>query len=196
MLAGMNGLDYAIVAIIAVGALHGLTRGVIRMATSIVSLAVGIYAASVYYNTAARMAAAWLKTGPTLSAVAGYAAVFAIVFVAIEYAGARVINLARAIHLNWADRLAGGAFGAAIGALVAGLVVLGLTAALPDNAPLLVNSRLAPRALRYNQMLLGYVPPQVKDEYERKRQELMREWSLKIESPEAPPPTAATPGPS
>lgn len=196
MLAGMNGLDYGIIAVIAVSALHGLTRGVIRMATSIVSLGAGIYAASAYYGQAGRVAAIYLKTGPALSAVIGYAAVFAIVFIAIAYVGARATRLAYTIHLNWADRLAGAAFGAALGAIIAGLAIVGLTTALPDNAPLLANSRLAPRVLRYNQMLLAYVPPQVKDEYERKRQELYREWALKIEDPGAPPAAAATPGSS
>lgn len=196
MLAGMNGLDYGIIAIVAVSALHGLTRGVIRMATSIVSLGAGIYAASVYYGRAGRLAAAYLKTGSALSALIGYAAVFAIVFIAISYVGARATRLARAIHLNWADRLAGAAFGAALGAIIAGLAVVVLTTVLPDNAPLLANSRLAPRVLRYNQMLLAYVPPQVKDQYERKRQKLYREWALKIENPGAPLAPAATPGPS
>ena len=74
MFAGMNGLDYAIIAIVALGALHGLTRGALRMATSILSLVLGIFAASLYYGRAAALAESYLKTSPTMSAVIGYVA--------------------------------------------------------------------------------------------------------------------------
>lgn len=185
--AGMNGLDYAILAIIGVGALSGLTRGALRMATSILSLILGIYAASVYYERAAGIVHKYLATNPTISALAGYAAVFAIVFIAIEYAGGRVIRLANIIHLNWIDRLAGAVFGASIAAICAGLVVVGLTAVLPPNPALLRDSKLAPRVLGYNQVLMAYVPAQVKKSYEEKRAELYRQWISKTEGPEASP---------
>lgn len=178
----MNGLDIAIIAIVGIGAFGGLTRGALRMATSVLSLVLGIYAASVYYGRAAAIAHKYLSTSPTMSALIGYVAVFAIVFFAIEYAGATVVRLAQIIHLSWIDRLAGGLLGAAIGALIAGFVVLGLTALLPPNPSLLRNSRLAPQVLGYNQVLMAYVPPQVKKAYEEKRSELYRQWILKAES--------------
>jgi membrane protein required for colicin V production len=178
----MNGLDIAIIAIVGIGAFGGLTRGALRMATSVLSLVLGIYAASVYYGRAAAIAHKYLSTSPTMSALIGYVAVFAIVFFAIEYAGATVVRLAQIIHLSWIDRLAGGLLGAAIGALIAGFVVLGLTALLPPNPSLLRNSRLAPQVLGYNQVLMAYVPPQVKKAYEDKRSELYRQWILKAES--------------
>jgi len=178
----MNGLDIAIIAIVGIGAFGGLTRGALRMATSVLSLVLGIYAASVYYGRAAAIAHKYLSTSPTMSALIGYVAVFAIVFFAIEYAGAAVVRLAQIIHLSWIDRLAGGLLGAAIGALIAGFVVLGLTALLPPNPSLLRNSRLAPQVLGYNQVLMAYVPPQVKKAYEDKRSELYRQWILKAES--------------
>jgi membrane protein required for colicin V production len=185
--AGMNGLDYAILALVGMGALSGLTRGALRMATSILSLVLGIYAASVYYERAAAFAHQHLSTSPTASALIGYGAVFVIVFVAVEYAGATVIRLAQIIHLNLIDRLAGAALGASIGALIAGFVVLGLTAVLPPNPALLRNSRLAPRVLGYNQFLMAYVPPEVKKSYEEKRAELYRQWVIKAEGPEPSP---------
>ena len=181
--AGMNGLDYAILAIVGIGALSGLTRGALRMATSILALVLGIYAASVYYQRAAAIAHQDLATSSTMSAVIGYAAVFAIVFIAIEYAGGRVIRLAQIIHLNWIDRLAGGVLGASIGAILAGLVVVAMTAVLPPNPALLRDSKLAPRVLGYNQVLMAYVPAQVKITYEEKRAELYRQWVIKAESP-------------
>jgi membrane protein required for colicin V production len=165
-LSEMNGLDYAILAIVGLGALSGLTRGALRMATSILALVFGIYAASVYYQRAAELARRYLATNPMLSDVIGYAAIFLIVYIAIEYAGGRIARLVQMIHLSWIDRLAGGILGASIGALLAGLVVVLMTAALPPDPPLLRDSKLAPRVLGYIQVLLDYVPEQVKFTYE------------------------------
>jgi membrane protein required for colicin V production len=177
----MNGLDYAILALVGLSALGGLTRGALRMATSILSLVIGIYAASVYYGRAASIAQKYLSTSPTVSALIGYAAVFLIVFLAIEYAGATVARLAQIIHLSWIDRLAGAVLGASIGAIIAGFVVLGMTAVLPPNPSLLHDSRLAPQVLSYSQVLMAYVPAQVKKSFEEKRAELYRQWVLKAE---------------
>src|ERR1700691_2144628 len=179
MFAGMNGLDYAIIAIVGLSALHGLTRGALRMSTSILSRGLGIFAASLYYGRAAALAERYLKTSPTMSAVIGYVAVFVIVFIAVEYVGGRVVTLVKIIHLSAIDRLAGAAFGAVIGLVLAGLMVVAITAVMPATPPLLRDSKLAPRVLQYNQVLLAYVPPQVKISYEEKRTEMMQYWQSK-----------------
>jgi uncharacterized membrane protein required for colicin V production len=184
---GLNGLDYAILAIVGFGALSGLTRGALRMATSILALVLGIYAASIYYPRAEVIAQKYFTTSPTASAVIGWAAVFIIVYIAIEYVGGRVIRLTQIVHLTWIDRLAGGVLGASIGAVLAGLVVVGLTMVLPPKTSLLSDSKFAPRVLGYNQVLMAYVPSQVKITYEEKRAELYREWVIKAEGPSPSP---------
>jgi uncharacterized membrane protein required for colicin V production len=184
---GLNGLDYAILAIVGFGALSGLSRGALRMATSILALVVGIYAAATYYLSAEALAHKYLSANPTLNTAIGYVAVFLVVYIAIEYIGGRIIRLAQIIHLNWIDRLVGGVLGASIGAVLAGLVVVALTAVSPPNPALLRDSKLAPRVLGYNQVLLAYVPPQVKVTYEQKRAELYRAWILRDEGPSPSP---------
>jgi len=186
----MNGLDYAILALIGFGALYGLARGALRMATSILSTVIGLYAASEWYGQAGALAQRHLGTSPTVSPIIGYAAVFAIAFIAIEYAGGRLVTLVNIVHLSWIDRVCGALFGAAIAAVFAGLDILVLTAILPISPPLLRNSQLAPRVLAYNQALLAYIPPQVKHMYENKRDDLYRYWNGRDENP-APSPSPA-----
>ncbi len=186
-IADMNGLDYVILAIIGLGALSGLTRGALRMATSILALVLGIYAASVYYAQAAAIAHQYLTTNPTISDVIGYAAIFLVVYIAIEYAGSRIIRLMQIIHLNWIDRIAGAILGATIGAVLAGLIVVAMTAVLPPDPPLLRDSKLAPRVLGYDQALMAYVPAQVKTTYEEKRDELYHQWVAKDQGPDPSP---------
>jgi membrane protein required for colicin V production len=183
----MNGLDYVILAIIGLSALSGLSRGALRMATSILALVFGIYAASVYYARAAALADQYLKANPMVSDVIGYVAIFLIVYIAIEYAGSRIIRLTQIIHLNWIDRLAGALLGASIGGILAGLIVAAMAAAMPPDSPLLQNSKLAPHVRGYNEALLAYVPEQVKTTYDEKREELYRQWGAKDEGPDPSP---------
>ena len=55
-MAGLNNLDYGIIAIVVIGALYGLGRGVLRMATSILSLIVGVAVASTWHERAGALA--------------------------------------------------------------------------------------------------------------------------------------------
>ncbi len=186
----MNWLDYALIAIIGFGVLHGLSHGVLRMATSILSFVLGIYAASLWHGRAGALAQSHLGTSPATSDIIGYIAIFLLVFVTVEIVGQRIIALAQLAHLNFIDRLAGAVFGAALATIFAGLNIVFLTAILPPNYPLLQNSELAPEVLSYDQRLLGYIPPQVKQMYEDKRDRLVRYWNGKRNNPATAPDSA------
>jgi len=188
MAAQPNGLDYAIIAVVGFGALYGLGRGALRMATSILSLALGLYAASTWYLRVAAFAAKQLGTGPALSRALGYAIVFLLVFVAIEFAGRRIIVLVNLVNLGCIDRLAGGIFGAGIGVVLAGLAIVAMTAFSAPNPPMITDSQFAPTVLAYNEALLAYVPPEVKKEYETKREQVYRYWVDRKKAPGHSPP--------
>ena len=190
----MNALDYAIIGAVAFGALYGVSRGVLRMATSAASLIAGVYFASQYHAAGGSMAERVVgpSAGPAVIAVLGYIAVFAIVFAGVEAAGNILIRLLQIVHLNWADRLGGGVVGAAVASLIAGFGVVLLTAFLPSDSMLLRESQLAPHVLAYNRVLLGYVPAEVRDAYQVRRDALVRYWLE--HSPLAG--SAATPAPS
>jgi membrane protein required for colicin V production len=190
MAAGMNWLDYALLIIVGLSIVHGLSHGALRMLTSILSFSLGIYGASVWHNYASGLAQSHFGTSPVSSAIIAYVAIFLLVFAAVELAGQRIIALAELVHLNLLDRLAGAAFGALLGAIFAGLNIILLTTVLPPNYPLLQNSELAPEILSYDQKLMGYVPPQMRQVYQDKRDQLTRYWNAKRNSPvTAPEPT-------
>ena len=173
---GLNGLDYAAIAIVAVGAIYGLQRGALRMVTSVLSLAAAVYFASLYYTKAGAFAETQLGSSHTVGAVVGYVAVFALIFTAVEIIGTSAIRLMHIIHLSPLDRLAGGILGAGIAAVFAGLAVMLLAAVLPSDAALLRNSQLVPMLLAYNEMLVGYIPGDARLAYERNRDDLMKYW--------------------
>ena len=179
----MNSLDYALIIIIGLSVLHGLSHGALRMLTSILSFALGIYGASKWHGQVGALVQSHFGTSPITSDIIGYVVIFLLVFAAVEIVGQRIIALAEFIHLNLLNRLAGAALGAVLGALFAGLNIVLLTTLLPPNYPLLQNSELAPEILSYDQKLLEYAPSQVKQVYENKRSQLARYWNTKRNSP-------------
>ncbi len=195
MAAQLNGLDYGIIAIIGFGTLYGLGRGALRMATSILSLALGLYVASMWYQRVGAYVEKLFKTSPAVSGAIGYVLVFILVFVAIEFAGRRVIMLVNLVNLGCIDRLAGGVFGAVLGVVLAGLTILAMTAYMAPNPPMITDSQFAPTVLAYNEALLAYneallayVPPEVKKEYETKREQVYRYWIDRKKAPAHSPP--------
>ena len=183
MAGAMNWLDYALLVIIGLSVVHGLSNGALRMLTSLLSFGLGIYGASVWHHQAGALAQAHLGTSPLTSEIIGYAAIFVLIFVAVESVGQRLIALVAATRLNLLDRLAGAGLGAVLGAILAGLNIMLLTALLPSNYPLLLNSQLAPKILSYDRELIEYIPPQVKQIYQDKRDQLSRYWNAKNASP-------------
>jgi membrane protein required for colicin V production len=172
----MNGLDFLILVLGGLSLVYGLFRGALRMVTSAVSLVAAIYVASLYYETVGAAAERMLSVNPTVGAAIGFAVVFAAIFVAVEIAGGFVSRLVHTIHLGVLDRLAGGVFGFAIGMTVAGLVVMGLAAALPSDAAILRDSELAPEVLGYTERVISFVPAEIRDSYAQKRSDLYRFW--------------------
>ncbi len=173
---GLNGLDYVGIVLFAVGAIFGLQRGALRMVTSVVSLAAGVYFASLYYARAGSFAEAQFGSSHSVGAVIGYIAIFALIFTAVEIIGTSAIRLMQIVHLSPLDRLAGGLLGAGIAAVFAGLAVMLMAAVLPPDAAILRNSQLVPMLLAYNDMLVGYIPADARLAYERNRDDLMKYW--------------------
>ncbi len=172
----MNQLDLAILAVIALGAIYGLLRGVLRMASSIVALAAGIYLASIYYPQVAAFAQTLFGLGATASATLGYIVVFLLVFVVVAGLGEAISRILQIARLGWIDRVCGAAAGVAVGGALMGLFLMILTAMLPVDAALLRESKLAPAVLSYAETLIAYIPEELKDSYRAKRDELWRLW--------------------
>ena len=172
----MNGLDYAIVLLVACGAVYGVRRGAMRMLTSAVSLLGAIYVAAAYYEPLAARLTGELSLGPAAAKTAAYIGLFVIVFAAVEIAGSLLVQFAHAANLGLVDRLAGAALGASVAAVIAGLGVVVATATLPPGAKFVRESELAPKLLAYNRYLAGQIPAEIRRDYEVKRKTLMRYW--------------------
>ncbi len=187
----MNGLDYLIVAIVALSALHGYARGILRIASSLIALVAAAYFSSIYSPVAgAGLARAFGLRAASGNAL-GYVVIFLAVMILVAWAGGKLAELIRAVHMSWADRLGGSVIGAALGALVAGLMVVAATLTLPADTPAIRNSELAPRLLQYTHDLAGFVPSEIRDEYYRRESQVIGYWQAHKATPPGPAPGSA-----
>jgi uncharacterized membrane protein required for colicin V production len=173
----MNGLDYLILVMIALGAIHGSSRGILRIASSLIALVAAVYLASLYSHRAGAYLTHAFSVRPGTGTALGYLIIFLTVMVVVAWGGSKLAELIRAVHMSWVDRLGGAVVGAAFGALVAGLVVVVVTVMLPVNAPFVRQSELAPRVLDYCHDLAGFVPEEVRDAYYYRESQLITYWN-------------------
>jgi len=142
-MAGLSSLDTAVVAILGIAIVRGVWIGLIREGFSIAALGGGLLAIRYGIGPAAGFLdeVSGGELGPSLSMwIAGAAIGIAVVF-AIGTAGKVLRRGARAVGLGWADRIAGGAIGAAEGALAAGVLLVVATWALGPDDPIVEGSR-------------------------------------------------------
>jgi membrane protein required for colicin V production len=172
----MNVLDYALMAFVALGAIHGIRQGALRMLTSVVSLGAAVYLAASHHARAGEFIAREFGAEPTVAAVLGYVSVFVAVFAAVQVVGMIAINLVHLVKMGLLDRLAGSLLGAAVASALAGVAVMLLAAILPPNAELLTDSQLAPELLAYNEMLVARIPAQAREAYDQSTVDRLRTW--------------------
>ena len=135
-------LDGVVLAILAVMTARGLFIGLIREAFSMAALATACIAVRYGRHPLASALDSLTNQGipPSITPwIAGaLLAILSITTVGILGRGLR--RGIRAVGLGWADRIGGGALGAAEGALIGGLVIIGTVWALGSDAPIVANS--------------------------------------------------------
>lgn len=122
----MTGFDVAVIVVIALSALLGLWRGVIR---EVFALAAWVAALVCMFLLGERLGVALpleaiTRDVPWLRSLIGYALVFIGVFVLVSVVGYVFSRLVKAIGLSFVDRALGGVFGLIRGALIVVLLVL------------------------------------------------------------------------
>jgi membrane protein required for colicin V production len=139
----MNAFDVILIAIIIVGAVLGLARGLTRIVIGLLSILVAFYLASHFQDPVAAFFTGH-QVGQTTARVAAYVVIFLGTMIAGGVVAWFVGKMLKLAMLSWADRLAGGAVGI-LGALLAGaFLVHPLASSVPGGSSLLAGSKLAP----------------------------------------------------
>ena len=139
----LGAVDMAVAVVLAIAVLRGLWKGMILMAFSLAALAAACIA--IRFGTAPF--AIWLAgtTGWELSPLPGQILAGAVLgigtLVVVRLVGRGLRRGVRAVGLGFADRLGGGALGAAQGALLVALAMLVASVTLGTDHPALRDSR-------------------------------------------------------
>jgi len=156
----MNGLDWAIVAILLLSVLLAAAQGFLHELISLAGVVVGYLLAAWEYWRVARWILPYVKSDAVAESAA-FIGIFIAVVITAGILGRIVRWLAHEAGLVWADRLLGALFGAIRGSVIVAVLVLALAAFAPGSQWLgrsslggyfLVGSRgmswLAPATLR------------------------------------------------
>lgn len=176
----MNILDIVFCIIIALLAIRGVFRGLVRETASILGLVLGFVLANSFYAELSPRLEELLGCSPGLASLAAYLGIFLGVMAAIFLLASLVRKILKLIMLGWLDSLGGGALGAFKGALLCSIIVMALTTFLPSRAGILVNSRLLPYVNEFNDLLSDVLPQEMRDQFLTRSRELQKEWEQRL----------------
>jgi membrane protein required for colicin V production len=153
-------VDYAIIGIIALSAIIGLARGLIREVLALGVWIAALLAAWFFYRPVAEQLTPWLET-PSLRMGAAVVLIVLGVLIAGAIVGWVLSLLVEKTGLTGTDRLLGMVFGAGRGAVVVALLVFlaSLTPVVED--PWWAQSELLPRFQLLADAMLDLIPPEV-----------------------------------
>ncbi len=171
----MNALDIVICVIGGYCLIRGLFRGIIKEITSIVGVFIGFYGAYTYYPMVATLLSGWITNKSYLSIISFFL-IFTMILLAVGFVGVILKHLFKAAALGWADRILGGTFAMVKAVLIISVLLIALTAFLPENSPLMRHSRLAPHVSSASEKLVACVPEKMKLKFHDNIKALKESW--------------------
>ncbi len=167
----MNLLDLGIIVLLGLITLRGYYRGLFQELAVLVGLVGGVVVAAHTYL----LLAGWLKPVIAEPRYARWVA-FAVVFVAVYWITRMVAHFIQRLlyhlYLDFFDRLLGGAFALAKGALLVGFALMLLGGMLLRDSHLLKGSVAAPHLVSLARQSLSLLPP----DFKQRMQEYFKEW--------------------
>ncbi len=174
----MNPLDVVIIIVIGYGLIRGIFRGMIKEASSIVGVLAGFYAAYTYYPMVSEFVEKWITSGPFLNVVS-FMLVFCGVFLVVSMVGVVIKYLMKASSLGWLDRILGASLGFVKGILIISVLLVALTALLPEEAKLVKTSLLAPHVTVISENMAKVVSDDLKKTYAARLEEIKKAWKVR-----------------
>jgi membrane protein required for colicin V production len=164
----MSGLDFILLAVIALAVLLGVVEGLVRMVLSWVFFFGAFIAASLLYAYPAAWLSSWVELRAVRNAL-GFAAVFFAVFLAgnvVVWLLTKWLDMAK---LRVMDRTMGGLFGLALGLTLSTLIVFFVVSALPQGNAHVDRSVLAPALTKLSDFTVYTMPGELRSAYTRGR---------------------------
>lgn len=157
----MNWLDVLLVLPLVVGLVRGLMHGLISEIIAIVVVILGVLGARLWAPAFSTFLLAQFAWPQGVCDVVAYTLLFLGIAIVLAIVAKMLTKFMRAIHLGWANRLLGGAFGVAkygILVLIAVFVMDRTNQAFHwlDNAPVVKSSVVYPQMVKATNVLLSF----------------------------------------
>jgi membrane protein required for colicin V production len=171
----MNLFDMLAIVILAFCVFRGMFRGLIKEISSIIGVLGGFYAAYTYYTAPAELLSRWISD-PAHVNILSFLLIFCIVFLGISMLGVVIKYVLNIAFLGWFDRICGTGFGLLKGILLVSVLLIIFTTFLPNNAPFVKDSVLAPRISLVSEKMAKVVSRDMKQQFAEKIEELKKSW--------------------
>lgn len=167
----MNLLDLGILVLLALITLRGYYRGLFQELAVLVGLVGGVVVAAHTYLRLAALLQRWI-TDPIHARWLAFALVLVAVYWLTRLVAHFLQRLLYHLYLDFFDRLLGGAFALAKGALLVGFGLMFLGVFLPRDSHLFRGSRTAPYLITLSRQTLGLLPP----DFKHRLQDYLKQW--------------------
>jgi membrane protein required for colicin V production len=167
----MNLLDLGIIVLLGLITLRGYYRGLFQEVAVLVGLVGGVVVAAHTYLRLAGLLHPWV-TDPQHARWIAFAVMFVAVYWLTRMVAHYIQRLLYHLYLDFFDRLLGGVFALAKGALLVGFGLMLLGVVMPKNSHLLKGSVAAPHLVSLARQSLGLLPPDFKE----RLNDYLKEW--------------------
>ena len=167
----MNLLDLGIIVLLGLITVRGFFRGLFQEVAVLVGVVGGVVVAAHTYLRLASLLQPWI-TDPQYARWVAFAVVFVAVYWLTRLVAHFIQRLLYHLYLDFFDRLLGGVFALAKGALLVGFALMLLGVVLPKNSHLLKGSVAAPHLMALSRQSLGLLPP----DFKQRLNDYLKEW--------------------
>jgi uncharacterized membrane protein required for colicin V production len=191
----MNLLDLGIIVLLALITMRGYFRGLFQEVAVLVGIVAGVVVAAHTYFRLAELIRPWI-TDPLYARWVAFAVIFVAVYWVTRLAAHFLQRVLYHLYLDFFDRLLGGTFALAKGALLVGFGLMFLGVVLPKNSHLFQGSVAAPHLISFSRQSLGLLPP----DFKQRLNDYLKEWRRPRDQHQAgeswPPQGQESPAPS
>jgi membrane protein required for colicin V production len=176
----MNLLDLGIIILLGLITLRGYYRGLFQELAVLVGVVGGVVVAAHAYLRLAGWLQPWI-TNPQHARWVAFAVVFVAVYWLTRLVAHGLQRLLYHLYLDFFDRLLGGTFALAKGALLVGFGLMFLGVVLPRDSHLLKGSAAAPKLISFSRQSLELLPA----DFKQRLQDYLKQWRQPQEKQQA-----------
>jgi len=167
----MNLLDLGIIVLLGLMTVRGFFRGLFQELAVLVGVVGGVVVAAHTYLRLGGWLQPWI-TDPVHARWVAFAVVFVAVYWLTRLVALFIHRLLYHLYLDLFDRLLGGTFALAKGALLVGFALMLLGGVLPRDSHLLKGSVAAPHLISFSRQSLELLPP----DFRQRLNDYLKEW--------------------